>query len=142
MELTWAIIWSCLIRVPVRHWRTLFHYLRRLDMTFALARAEGRSFVNWHLREDGVIYVSEWALTEDEQARACTLPDGFDRAPWARLETGFAADLLARLCDSLARDWALGIYVSCGAAGGVSPLAIMAHGPASLPGAAPCFQPP
>ena len=72
------------MRVPVRHWRTLFHYLRRLDATFAEARADGRTWVNWHLREDGVIFVSEWDLTEDEQAQRAALPDGYDRTPWLR----------------------------------------------------------
>ena len=84
MELTWAIIWNCLMQVPVRHWRTLFHYLGRLDATFAEARAEGRPFVNWHLREDGVIWVSDWGLTEGEQERSCALPVALDPAPWTR----------------------------------------------------------
>ncbi|MAN74486.1 MAG: hypothetical protein CME84_10420 [Henriciella sp.] len=45
MELTLPIIWSCLMRVPVRHWRTLFHYLGRLDAAFAEARGDSRTFV-------------------------------------------------------------------------------------------------
>ena len=72
------------MRVPVRHWRTLFHYLRRLDDTFHEAQADGRSWVNWHLREDGVIWVSAWELTEAEQQRRGALPEGFDPAPWTR----------------------------------------------------------
>ncbi len=72
------------MRVPVRHWRTLFHYLRRLEASFAEAKADGRAYVNWHLREDGVIWISEWGLTEAEQKGRCALPDGFDRTPWLR----------------------------------------------------------
>ena len=72
------------MRVPVRHWRTLFHYLRRLDDTFHEAQADGRSWVNWHLREDGVIWVSAWELIEAEQQRRGALPEGFDPAPWTR----------------------------------------------------------
>lgn len=99
MELTLAMIWSCLMRVPVRHWRTLFHYLGRLDATFAEARADGRTWVNWHLREDGVIFVSEWDLTEDERKRRCALPDGFDATPWTR--PALALDAPAPFCFSL-----------------------------------------
>lgn len=82
MELSWAIIWSCLMRVPVRHWRTLFHYLGRLSATFDEARADGRSWVNWHVREDGVIWVSAWELTEAEQAQRAALPAASTPAPW------------------------------------------------------------
>lgn len=84
------------MRVPVRRWPVLFHYLRRLDATYALAREEGRAWVRWHLASDGVIFVSAWDLTEDERKRRCALPDGFDRAPWTRLEGGCAPGLPAR----------------------------------------------
>ncbi len=73
------------MRVPVRHWRTLIHYLCRLDATYRLARGEGRGWIRWHLREDGVIFISAWELTEAERKRRCALPDGFDRIPWTRL---------------------------------------------------------
>ncbi|MEE2878502.1 MAG: hypothetical protein VX593_05800 [Pseudomonadota bacterium] len=73
------------MRVPVWHWRVLFHYLGRLGATFETARAEGRSWVTWHLREDGVIWVSAWEETEAEKRAKCALPAGFDRAPWRRV---------------------------------------------------------
>lgn len=72
------------MRVPVRHWRTLFHYLGRLSATFDEARADGRSWVNWHVREDGVIWVSAWELTEAEQAQRAALPTAYTPAPWTR----------------------------------------------------------
>lgn len=72
------------MRVPVRHWRTLFHYLGRLSATFDEARADGRAWVNWHVREDGVIWVSAWELTEAEQAQRAALPAAYTSTPWTR----------------------------------------------------------
>ena len=90
------------MRVPVWHWRVLFHYLGRLGATFETARAEGRSWVTWHLREDGVIWVSAWEETEAEKRAKCALPGGFDRTPWTRMEHAFEPSLLAHLGARLA----------------------------------------
>lgn len=100
--LDWRIIWGCLMRVPVRHWRVLFHYLCRLDATYRLAREEGRSWVNWHLREDGVIWVSAWEELEHERRARGELPDWIVRTPWTRLESGIEAGILARFAAALA----------------------------------------
>ncbi|WP_370234935.1 MULTISPECIES: hypothetical protein [Henriciella] len=95
------------MRVPVRHWRVLFHNLGRLHVTFETARAEGRSWITWHLRDDGVIWISAWEETEAEKRAKCALPDGFNRMPWTRMEHGFELALLAHPGEGLARRSAL-----------------------------------
>lgn len=95
------------MRVPVRHWRVLFHNLGRLHVTFETARAEGRSWMVWHLRDDGVIWISAWEETEAEKRAKCALPDGFDRTPWTRMEHGFEPSLLAHPGEDPARRRAL-----------------------------------
>lgn len=97
MELTWQNIWWCLMRVPVRHWRTLFHYLRRLDSTLEEGRALGRRWITWHVRSDGVIWISDWDETEAERKRRFALPDGFDREAWQRAGDRFERGWLAGL---------------------------------------------
>ncbi|MGB3627561.1 MAG: hypothetical protein WA989_17155 [Henriciella sp.] len=117
MELTWQKIWWCLMQVPVRHWWQLFYNLRRLDLTYRVAREEGRTWMRWHLRDDGMIFISAWDETEAERRAKCALPDGFDKTPWLKLETRFDPDVLARLCAGLARDMTLAAILACGSAG-------------------------
>lgn len=105
------------MQVPVRHWWQLFHNLRRLEATFELARGLGRTWIRWHLREDGMIFVSAWDETEAERRAKCALPDGFDRAPWRRLETRIDPDYLARHSASLAHTLTLAALLSYGTAG-------------------------
>lgn len=149
MELTWQKIWWCLMQVPVRHWWQLFYNLRRLDLTYKIAREEGRTWLTWHLREDGVIFVSAAEETEAERRAKCALPDGFDKAPWLKLETRFDPDFLARLGAGLARDMTLAAILTAGSAGlsfsgaggasATSPLALIAG--LTYP-AAPLLHPP
>ena len=100
------MIWTCLMRVPVRHWRVLFHYLCRLNGTLEEGRRLGRRWVNWHVREDGVIWISAWDETEAERKRRVALPDGFDRSARqraeARFEQGWLADMGRTLDTGLA----------------------------------------
>ncbi|MEQ9317355.1 MAG: hypothetical protein RLN72_16005 [Henriciella sp.] len=143
-------IWWCLMQVPVRHWWQLFHNLRRLEATYELARSLGRTWMRWHLREDGMIFVSAWDETEAERRAKCALPDGFDRAPWRRLETRIDPDYLARHSASLAEGLALAALLSCGTvglafagnAGGASATSHLPFLAGLTYPAAPLFHPP
>ncbi|MEM5516670.1 hypothetical protein WNY37_06890 [Henriciella sp. AS95] len=130
------------MRVPVRHWRTLFHYLGCLQMTFETARAEGRGWITWHLRPDGVIWISAWEETEAEKRAKCALPDGFDRTPWTRLEPGYDARFLAPVLRRLARTQALAALMLSAATGlALNGAGADASGLSSLPFLSPLTHP-
>lgn len=79
------MILRCHLFVPVWYWPVLWVYLGRLEMTAALARAEGRKGFAWHLERNGVIWIPYMDASEAERRARGDLPDGFDRTPWVRL---------------------------------------------------------
>ncbi len=99
--LDWPMILKCHAHVPVWFWPVLWHYLRRLDVTRALARAEGRKGFMWHVERNGVIWISHVDASEAERRARGELPRDFNRTPWTQLETHFEAVLLARLREGV-----------------------------------------